>query len=778
MRKSYLALLFLVGLLIVLPTVMAQSGVSQIAYGDSFDGEITNPTEPDYYVFTGTRGDVISISLESRTADVYLQLYDSNQNLLAEHDDFSQDDLNAGISDFELPANGDYYILAGAYNAGRYTLSLSAQGAAPPPDQNTSVSDSEYPVLNSGDTVTGQAIDIDTPVIYTFTGRAGDTVTISATSDEVDTYLVLADQDGNTIEENDDISKVNLNALIETVLPASGTYLIGVFGYSAGPFELNLVISSGGGDNSGTPVTTVSESSSDQVETVSGSLDSDTYYLEYPVTVEDANSTITLDVQATSGDLDTYIGLLQGDTVLAENDDREQGTTDSQLIYPNASAGDYVVLVTRYGFDQGETSGNFDLTITVSAGGTSLVSGGTTTVDPSVAGYPTLNPTSTIAEWTVLVYMGGDNNLEDGLENDLDEFEIAGGSNSTVRIIALLDRTDGYDDSNGNWTDTRVFEVGADTSKDANRVYPPTIDSSDLFSLGELDTSYRNNLTDFLVWGIQNYPANHYAVAINDHGGAWAGAVTDDTTGNGILSVTDLQEAFASALQTTNTPKFDLLINDACLMSSIEYYAAVAPYFNYSISSPEITLNPSFDMTLLTESLNDNPAISMPQLGKLMVDKYLKDMTDLSPDTAPVLGAATTDLSKVPAMLTALDDFATVVSQNPAKYGSLLGQVRANTYAYSFFLPEDEFGPATNIDIGDFMKGVIANSRDGDLSAAAQNVIDLAQQYAGLRQRGQPPGAVDILLQHLLPGAWCGFQFALSANHHPHRLDEHAARLL
>ena len=75
MRKRYLALLFLVGLLIVLPTVMAQSGVSQIAYGDSFDGEITNPTEPDYYVSPEQRGDVISISLESRTADVYLQLY-------------------------------------------------------------------------------------------------------------------------------------------------------------------------------------------------------------------------------------------------------------------------------------------------------------------------------------------------------------------------------------------------------------------------------------------------------------------------------------------------------------------------------------------------------------------------------------------------------------------------------------------------------------------------------------------------------------------------------
>src|SRR4030095_16659187 len=85
------------------------------------------------------------------------------------------------------------------------------------------------------------------------------------------------------------------------------------------------------------------------------------------------------------------------------------------------------------------------------------------TVNPVAAGYPTMAPAA-MANWTVLVYMGGDNNLEDGLENDLDEFEIAGGSTSSVRVLVLLDRAHDYDTSNGDWTDTRVFEVGADTS--------------------------------------------------------------------------------------------------------------------------------------------------------------------------------------------------------------------------------------------------------------------------------------------------------------------------
>ena len=52
-------------------------------------------------------------------------------------------------------------------------------------------------------------------------------------------------------------------------------------------------------------------------------------------------------------------------------------------------------------------------------------------------------------------------------------------------------------------------------------------------------------------------------------------------------------------------------------------------------------------------------------------------MTDLSPDTAPVLGAAVTDLRKIGNVNSALDNFDAIVNTNPAAYGSVLGQVRA-----------------------------------------------------------------------------------------------------
>ena len=55
------------------------------------------------------------------------------------------------------------------------------------------------------------------------------------------------------------------------------------------------------------------------------------------------------------------------------------------------------------------------------------------------------------AKWTVMVYISGDNNLEDYVVKDLElELGVAG-SNADVQIVALADRGPGYDTSRGDW---------------------------------------------------------------------------------------------------------------------------------------------------------------------------------------------------------------------------------------------------------------------------------------------------------------------------------------
>ena len=61
---------------------------------------------------------------------------------------------------------------------------------------------------------------------HDFTGQAGQTVTILLESKAFDAYLLLEDDQGNLIAENDDISFTNTNAALVTTLPAAGRYRV------------------------------------------------------------------------------------------------------------------------------------------------------------------------------------------------------------------------------------------------------------------------------------------------------------------------------------------------------------------------------------------------------------------------------------------------------------------------------------------------------------------------------------------------------------------------
>ena len=81
----------------------------------------------------------------------------------------------------------------------------------------------------------------------------------------------------------------------------------------------------------------------------------------------------------------------------------------------------------------------------------------------AVAGLASTTPTASAAapqaKWTVMVYMSGDNNLEDYITKDLELELAAAGSNADVQIVALADRGPGYDTSRGDWQTTKLFHV-------------------------------------------------------------------------------------------------------------------------------------------------------------------------------------------------------------------------------------------------------------------------------------------------------------------------------
>lgn len=77
--------------------------------------------------------------------------------------------------------------------------------------------------------------------VYTFEGKAGDSVGIFAQSEDFDTYLILVDAEGNKVGENDDFE--GTNAGIFLMLPNNGLYGVLVNNYNPenqGDYEISI----------------------------------------------------------------------------------------------------------------------------------------------------------------------------------------------------------------------------------------------------------------------------------------------------------------------------------------------------------------------------------------------------------------------------------------------------------------------------------------------------------------------------------------------------------
>ena len=148
----------------------------------------------DLYTFQGTAGQAVRIEMSSTTVDTILVLFDQNAQEVAENDDFG-----AGTDsriDVTLPSTGLYVVVAGQYERanGTYTIRVSGAGCGgggqtcTPQSASLSCNQSLSGTLASTDCTLPDGAHYD---VYTFTGTAGQAVTIDMTSSAFDTYLVL-----------------------------------------------------------------------------------------------------------------------------------------------------------------------------------------------------------------------------------------------------------------------------------------------------------------------------------------------------------------------------------------------------------------------------------------------------------------------------------------------------------------------------------------------------------------------------------------------------------
>lgn len=165
-------------------------------------------------------------------------------------------------------------------------------------------------------------------------------------------------------------------------------------------------------------------------------------------------------------------------------------------------------------------------------------------------------PPATQAKWTVMVYISGDNNLEDYVVNDIESELAPSGSSTNVQVVALADRGPGYDTRYGDWQTTKLFHVTPGMTADgANAVA----------DWGERNMGNPQTLIDFVTWTKANYPADHYALIFWGHGWNWhPGYVMEDDTDGDTLDYEEQKAAIPSL------GFIDVVGYDGCNMASIE----------------------------------------------------------------------------------------------------------------------------------------------------------------------------------------------------------------
>jgi hypothetical protein len=225
------------------------------------------------------------------------------------------------------------------------------------------------------------------------------------------------------------------------------------------------------------------------------------------------------------------------------------------------------------------------------------------------------------AEWTFLVYLDGDNNLEGaGIDDFLEMSSV--GSTSDVNIVVQFDRISGYDGRYDDWTTTKRFLVSYGMT--------PTSGNA-LQDIGEANMGDPQTLVDFAQWGMTNYPADRYALVLWDHGSGWSSrsgealsvqeVVYDDTNMGDAINMPELHNAM-EILSIIRSKPFDLVGFDACLMAMIEVDNQLIPYANMRVGSEETEPGDGWPYDYILSSLTWNPYMSASQLGRVIVDEY------------------------------------------------------------------------------------------------------------------------------------------------------------
>ena len=200
------------------------------------------------------------------------------------------------------------------------------------------------------------------------------------------------------------------------------------------------------------------------------------------------------------------------------------------------------------------------------------------------------------AKWTFMVYIVGDNNLDDYVPLDIETELAPAGSNEDVAVVVLADRA-----ATAEWTQTLLFYVTEGME---------AIPENAVQDWGEANMGDPQTLIKFIRWTKTHHPAEHYALSLWNHGWSWRpDHAMRDETDNDTLDQHELEAVL------DKVGPVDLIMYDACQMATIENQATVRAYSQAIVHSQEYYNMDAIEYEYIVPALHNDPEMTPEELA-------------------------------------------------------------------------------------------------------------------------------------------------------------------
>lgn len=340
--------------------------------------------------------------------------------------------------------------------------------------------------------------------------------------------------------------------------------------------------------------------------------------------------------------------------------------------------------------------------------------------DGALSNSPSVT-TRILPSWTIMIYLDGDNDLDPDYVGAFNQLESTA-KNPDVNIIVVWDRL-----GNGNST---YYKVKYDTNPDGLANYTEGVDK---WGQGELQMNNSTTLSNFIQWTRANYPAQHYALFISDHGNGLYGTAKDLTSGlkDNWLTIKGLGDALATAT-ANGTNKIDVIFADSCFLAMIEDAYQIRNYANYYVASEnEIFISGDHSSGAYANYISQVNASTSPySLANSIVTGYTTWLKSANPNLGYTISVV--DLSRINDLINAVNNLALYLKAHMASYSSQLSLARNDSQKFDYddnkiINPNDQY-----VDLYDLAANIKKEITDPTVQELAQAVMDTEKSYGPL----------------------------------------------